>query len=635
MTSAGRWAGWRRNGESRRSVGKRWRHDPVPGLEVTIPKPGSSGGETVTLRVAHLTTVDLSLRFLVRPQLLAVLQAGGEAVGVSAPGPWVAELEEDGIRHIALASSTRGISPMSDLRAAYQLWRVLRSEHFTILHTHNPKPGLYGRILGRLTGVPLVVNTVHGLYATEDDRLVKRLVVYLLEALAARFSDVELMQNPEDLEFCRRYRILPKGRGSLLGNGVDLERFDSSKIEPGTRFRIRTDLGADDQQIVVGMVGRLVAEKGYPEFFEAAANLDDRYVFVTIGPNDSEKPDALPPEMIARAEQNGVRFLGMRTDLEDLYAAMDLFVLPSHREGFPRTAMEAAAMGLPVVATDIRGCRQVVEHEVNGLLVPVRRPDALAEAIRRLGEEPELRGSMGEASRRISRERFDEKQVVRVVMEAYQEGLRAKGLGHLLPAGLIGDSQPPSVRRAAPEDAPALAHMHSSQIGGGFLPRLGLPFMRVLYRALIGWQGAVVLVAEDAGGPVGYTVGVLDVGAFYRHFARCHWWRAGLVSLPRLIRPNNLRRAWETFRYGHDEVEVPAELLAMVVAPRARRRGLAVQLGEKLIDALGERGVEAIKVVVGADNVGALGAYRNMGFVDAGRIEVHAGETSEVLVWRA
>ena len=602
---------------------------------MTAPTPRLVGGEAGAFRVAHLTTVDLSLKFLVRPQLLAVLQAGGEAVGVSATGPWVVELEEDGIRHVALASSTRGMNPTADLRAIYQLWRILRREQLTVLHTHNPKPGLYGRILGRLTGVPLVVNTVHGLYATEDDRFVKRLVVYLSEALAARFSDVELFQNPEDLEFCRRRRILPKGRGRLLGNGVDLERFDPSKVETAARARIRADLGANEEQVVVGMVGRLVAEKGYPELFEAAAILDDRYVFVAIGPNDPEKSDALPPEMIARAEQNGVRFLGMRTDMEDLYASMDLFVLPSHREGFPRAAMEATAMGVPVVATDIRGCRQVVEHDVSGLLVPVRRPDVLAEAIRRLGEEPELRRAMSEASRRIARERFDEQQVVRVVMEAYRDGLLAKGLGHLLPAGMIGDAPHLSIRRAAPEDARALAHLHSSHIPGGFLPRLGRPFMRVLYRTLIGWQGAVVLVAEDAGGPVGYTTGVVDVSAFYRYFAQRHGWRAGLAALPRLIRPSNLRRAWETFRYGHDQLEVPAELLAMVVAPRARRQGLAIQLGEKVIDALGERGVEAVKVVVGADNVAALGAYRSMGFADARRIEVHAGETSEVLVWRA
>ena len=584
-----------------------------------------------SFRVAHLVTVDLSLRFLLLPQLRAVLEVGGEAVGVSAPGRWVEELEAEGIRHVPLRSSTRGMNPLADLRAAWELWRILRTEEFTILHTHNPKPGLYGRILGRLAGIPLVVNTLHGLYATEDDRFIKRAVVYAAEAVAARFSHAELLQNPEDLEFCHRRGILPRGKGKLLGNGIDLERFDPSTV--GSRTKVRADLGLDEDRIVVGMVGRLVAEKGYPELFEAARTLPDRYVVLAIGPDDPEKSDALPPEMLSEAEKSGVRFLGMRTDMEDLYAAMDLFVLPSHREGFPRAAMEAAAMGLPLVVTDIRGCRQVVDHGVNGLIIPPRRPDALAQAIIRLGEDETARRTMGEASRRIAEERFDERRVVAMVMETYREGLVARGLGHLLPAGMVGGD--PVLRPATPQDAATLARLHSSHIGTGFLPRLGLRFMRVLYRALIAWRDSVVLVADDGTGPVAYVAGVVDVGDFYRFFLRRYGLQAALAALPRAVRPQNLRRAWETFRYGQEHVDVPAELLALVVVPRARRRGLALRLGRHLIDALAEAGAEAVKVVVGADNLGAVAAYRAMGFSEAGRIEVHAGEESEVLVWRA
>lgn len=149
------------------------------------------------MKVAHLTTVDLSLRYLVFSQMLAVRDAGGEAIGISAPGPWVDELEAAGIRHIPLHSSTRGMDIPADLRAARQLWKILRRENLDVLHTHNPKPGLYGRVLGRLAGVPIVVNTVHDLYATPDDPLPKRALFYALEAFASRFSDAELVQNPE------------------------------------------------------------------------------------------------------------------------------------------------------------------------------------------------------------------------------------------------------------------------------------------------------------------------------------------------------------------------------------------------------------------------------------------------------
>lgn len=597
--------------------------------------PSSPGRDDGTFTVAHLTTVDLSLMFLVRPQLLAVAEVGGEPLGISAPGPWVAELEALGIRHVPLTASTRGMSVVSDIRAMVQLWRVLKREQVTVLHTHNPKPGLYGRVIGRISGVPLVANTMHGFYATEDDPIWKRTLVYVLEAIAARFSDVELHQNPEDLALARRIGILPRHKGELLGNGVDLDRFDPARADPATRKRLRAELGLGDDTVVVGIVGRLVAEKGYPELFQAMEGLDENFHLIVIGPDDPEKADALPRDLVARAGESGVTFLGMRTDVDELYTAMDLFVLPSHREGFPRAAMEAAAMGLPIVATDIRGCRQVVDDGVNGLLVPVADPLALRSAIERLGSDSSERERMASASYSISRERFDERRVVEIVMESYRTGLIGKGLGHLLPSG-YGAGTAGGVRRATVDDARALAGLHITEIDTGFLPRLGPRFMRLLYRAMIGWEGAVVLVADDDLGPIGFVTGVHDVGGFYRHFLRTYGARAVLAALPHLLRPSFVRRAWESLRYGSESGEsIPAELLSMVVSPRARGKGLSKILGQELITAMSDLGVESIRVVVGADNEVAIGAYQRLGFVTDHRIEVHSGETSEVLVWRA
>ncbi len=241
---------------------------------------------------------------------------------------------------------------------------------------------------------------------------------------------------------------------------------------------------------------------------------------------------------------------------------------------------------------------------------------------------------MSEASARIARERFDESEVVRIVMDTYRDGLMAKGLGHLMPAEMIVAAPRLQIRSAVPRDARALAELHASEIATGFLPLLGRRFMRILYKALIGWKGAVALVVDDGGGPIAFTVGVEDVGEFYSYFYRVHGWRAGLAALPRLVRPSNFRRAWETFRYGQDQVDVPAELLSMVVAPRARGRGVSLMLGARLLDDLVQRGVPAVKVVVGSENETALGAYRKMGFKDTERIQVHEGESSEVLVWR-
>lgn len=372
-------------------------------------------------RVVHLTTVDLSLRFLVFPQLRAVVEAGGEAIGISAPGPWVEGLERDGIRHVALESSTRGFDLRADVRAARQLWKVLRALRPEVVHTHNPKPGLYGRIVARLAGVPIVVNTVHGLYATPEDGRSKRAVVYALEAIASRCSDAELIQNPEDLELMTRLHIVRPERARFLGNGVDLSRFSAARFTAGTRERLRAEVGLTPEHVVIGTVGRLVAEKGHRELFEACSSLGEPFRLVVVGAADPEKPDALSRDELDRAAEAGVIFLGHRDDVDAWYCAMDVFALASHREGFPRAAMEAAAMGLPIVATDIRGCRQVVQHGRNGLLAPVGDVSALRRALQTLGLDPSRRAHMGREARSIAVEEFDEQRCVDRVMATYEE----------------------------------------------------------------------------------------------------------------------------------------------------------------------------------------------------------------------
>jgi glycosyltransferase involved in cell wall biosynthesis len=380
------------------------------------------------LRVAHLTTVDMSLELLLGPQLDAVVAAGGEVVGISAPGPYVPAIERRGVRHVALSSSTRGMDVRADLRAARELWGVLRRERPSVLHTHNPKPGLYGRVVGQLAGVPIVVNTVHGLYATEDDPLPRRAVVYALEALASRFSDAELVQNAEDVATMRRWHLAARRKTRLLGNGVDLARFRPDSLDSVERRAVRGSWGADDETVVVGTVGRLVAEKGYPELFEAVRGLAPRVLLVGVGGADPDKPDALDPVLVQRAEQDGVRLLGHRPDVARLLGAFDVFVLASHREGVPRAAMEAAASGLPVVVTDIRGCRQVVDDGVTGLLVPPRDPAALHRAITALAEAPDQRAAMGRAATEKAARDFDERDVVRRVLDCYREVAARKGL---------------------------------------------------------------------------------------------------------------------------------------------------------------------------------------------------------------
>ena len=580
------------------------------------------------MKIAHLTTVDLSLRYLVFPQLTATRDLGWDTAGISAPGPWVADIESAGIRHIALVSSTRGMNLLADARAARELWGILRRERFDILHTHNPKPGLYGRILGRIARVPIAINTVHGLYAAPDDPVAKRGLVYFLEAIASRFSDAELVQSNEDVATMKRLHLAARDHIWHLGNGVDLETFTPGRVDADLRGTLRATIGASEDTIVVGAVGRLVAEKGYPELFEAAAKLGSEYLVVCIGPDDRDKSDALPGIMIEEASQGAVKFLGMRTDVDELYGAMDIFILPSHREGFPRSAMEAAASGLPVIATDIRGCRDVVEDGVNGYLIPVRDPSAIGNAITRLGSDAELRRTLGAEGRARAREHFDESRVVRRVLSSYRRVARRKGIDvdpHI-DAALV------AIRRANPSDADTLARLHSSGIGTGFLPSLGNRFMRVLYRALIGYSNSVVIVAEDDAGPVGFVAGVVNTGHFYRMFVKRHGVSAALAAAPYAVRPRVLRRVWESLTYEGARTG-SAELLATALLPGARSQGLGTRLGREFLAEMTAKGSQTVDVVVAEGNTHAIAAYRKMGFADADTIEVHTGERSVVLTW--
>jgi glycosyltransferase involved in cell wall biosynthesis len=277
--------------------------------------------------------------------------------------------------------------------------------------------------------VPVVVNTVHGLYALPDDRLAKRVVVYGLERLAATCSDAELLQNPEDLPVLQRLGVRAD-KLTVLGNGVDLDRFDPANADPAAVTEIRSLAGAGPGDLVCGLVGRLVVEKGYREVFTAARRLRTEAPnlrFLVVGPDDPEKADAVTAAERAAAEaEAGIVFAGARTDMVDLYAAMDLYVLASHREGFPRSAMEAAAMGLPIVATDIRGCRQVVDHGRTGLLVPVRDADRLADAIALLGDDAARRESMGRVARNKAAESFDQNRVIELTLATYERLLAAR-----------------------------------------------------------------------------------------------------------------------------------------------------------------------------------------------------------------
>jgi glycosyltransferase involved in cell wall biosynthesis len=373
-------------------------------------------------RLVHLTTTDMSLDWLLRPQLEAFAAAGYEVVGMSAAGRHVPSLAASGIRHVDVPALSRSPGTLGDLRAFVHLVRLLRAERPAVLHTHNPKPGVLGRIAGRVARVPVVVNTQHGLYAQPGDRRVRRWLVYTAERVAAAFSDAELVQNPEDAATLVETLRVPRRKVTVLGNGIDLSRFGPPL--PDARARLRSEWGMSGSDVVVGAVGRLVREKGMDDLRAAAGRLRSGAKVVVIGPAEPGKPDAMDAEWLSTAPAAGLKLLGARDDMPDCYAAMDLFVTATHREGFPRAAMEAAAMGLPVVATDIRGCRQVVEHGVTGVLAAPHAPAELAAAIDELAVDPARRAKMAQAAQAKAIAEFDQQRVIRTTLDTYARLLR-------------------------------------------------------------------------------------------------------------------------------------------------------------------------------------------------------------------
>lgn len=380
-------------------------------VDLALPRPPAHAGELpLRVRVAHVTTVDMSLALLLAGELRADVEAGLDVIGVSASGPYVAQIEKLGVSHVAVPSFSRAWRPGADVRAAGELIAALRRVKPDVVHTHTPKAGVLGRLAARALGVPVIANTCHGLWAGQARHPAVRAVATAAEAAAAWASDIELYQNDADRKTLRRFT--PAWRARTVGNGVPLDRF---LPDPAGRGRVRAELGVGDDEVLVGGVGRRVAEKGIAEFAAAATALSHQARFVWVGPSDPDKPDHLD------AAGEDVDLLGARDDMPAVYSALDLFVLPSYREGFSRSAMEAAACGAAMVLSDVRGCREIGADGVHLRLVPSGDPDALMAAIASLLHDPEERRRLAHGALARARVSFDQRRVAASSIAAYRD----------------------------------------------------------------------------------------------------------------------------------------------------------------------------------------------------------------------
>ena len=374
--------------------------------------------------VIHVATADMGLRFLLLNQIRAIQAAGYRVMGISSDGPYRAEVEAAGVPVLPITMH-RAISPGGDLVALARLVQLFRRLRPTIVHTHNPKPGLLGQLAARIAGVPIIVNTLHGFYFHAGSSSRQRRFYIALERIAARCSHAILSQNREDLATAIQERICTPGLISYLGNGINIAHFNQQTLKDEHQAALRAELGIPDDALVIGAVGRLVAEKGYHELFAAFRDLAQtrpNLHLLVVGPEEPAKADGLTAQTaVDYGIADRTHFVGLRHDMLEMYGLMDVLAHASYREGFPRAPMEAAAMGIPVVATDIRGCREAIFDRQNGILVRVKNAAALAQGLARLLDDSTLRHAMGTLGRRIAVREFDEQVVFERVLATYKE----------------------------------------------------------------------------------------------------------------------------------------------------------------------------------------------------------------------
>jgi glycosyltransferase involved in cell wall biosynthesis len=375
---------------------------------------------TEPVRLAHIFSSDLGIP-AVLPYVAPLRHRNWEVTFITPAGALVSKAAAEGYRWLP-HRFTRRIDFGGDLRATADLAATLVRERFDIVHTHNFKVSLVGRVLAGLTRAPIVVHTIHGITWSIDTPEPSRSINALLERVASVPAHLILSQSQADCDAFLRMRVVAKDKIRVIGNGIPFSRFDPAKISPAVRAATRSALGVQQHETLFLFPGRMVREKGLEEVFIAAEMVGSTGIRVAIaGRDDAERDDAISSACYAAAERARVLLLGERTDMAQLYAACDVAGLASWREGMPRALMEGAAMGRPLLATDIRGNREVVRAGLTGLLVRPKSPAALADGMRALAHDPAMRSRMGEAARRDALERFDLDVVVSRVTSAYDE----------------------------------------------------------------------------------------------------------------------------------------------------------------------------------------------------------------------
>jgi glycosyltransferase involved in cell wall biosynthesis len=350
-----------------------------------------------------------------RLALAETLRASGDQVVLVSPdGSYVQKLKDLGFRWISFPLKRRGLNPLSEVWTLFRLFRLYRWEAPDLVHQFTIKCVIYGSFICHLLGIRRVVNSITGLgYVFTEGKGARpwlRRLINVFYRLILRRTWV-IFQNTADEELFLKNRLVDSNRVALiLGSGVDTDLFSPHPELDGPPLAI--------------LPARLLWAKGVGEFVQAARQLKTEGViarFALVGDGDDGNPASVHADQLQAWVQEGViEWWGWKENMKDVYAQAAIVCLPSYREGLPKTLIEAAACGRPIVASDVPGCREVVRHGENGLLVPVRDGSALASALKQLILNSELRRAMGVRGREIAEKEFLMSSVISQTFRVYQ-----------------------------------------------------------------------------------------------------------------------------------------------------------------------------------------------------------------------
>ena len=380
------------------------------------------------MKIAHVAT-SISLNQVVLGRMIRQREAGHDITALCPDDEWAEAIREAGFRVIDVPWLRHDV--WATPRAALRTWAVCRRERFDIVHTTNALPGLLGRPAARLAGGASIIHTCRAWPLNEPRTFVQKLGMWLGEPVAARASHAVLFQNPDDMQSWNELWGVPHGRATLVGNGVDVEAFDRL-LDRSARGRIRAEFAIPDEAFVVAVIARFESHKGHDQLLHGLRELLDRpgppVITLLAGTGDGEARVRAEVDRLGLADS--VRFMGYRDDIPDLLVASDASVLTSLYEGVPRALMESMVVGLPIVATNVPGTRELVVDDQTGFLVPFGDFDALADRMQLLRTSPELAAALGRAGRERIQAHFDERQVTARVLAVY-EHVRERKAGPL------------------------------------------------------------------------------------------------------------------------------------------------------------------------------------------------------------